>query len=128
MDIKKIIINNFALYYRVRLFGKTISFVRSANIIYPLFLITGYVGIFHENYIELPLFLLLVSIIIGFGYFTIKSIEYDDYQKLTKSQKYQYNIFYKYHIDDNKEVFDNVWCLLLNPILTILFLILYFSH
>jgi hypothetical protein len=90
--MRKIIVKLFALDYICRAFGKTVNFVRAANIIFPLMCITGTItvlgGYAFESILGIVcLSLLLVSIFFGFVYFRLKPIKWEE---LDKSQKWQY--------------------------------------
>lgn len=120
---RKTIIKFFALDYIVNLFGTTVNFTRGANIIYPLMLLNMmYIYIMGcASYILFTF--LLISIFFGFFYFLIfpiKTKEYymfDDVQKFIMSTKMGI-------VNKTLPKPNSFWVILVNPLITIIFLII----
>ena len=90
--MRSIIVKLFALDYICRAFGKTVNFVRVANVIFPLMCITGVLTVLQGYAFEsvlgiVCLALLSVSIFFGFVYFRLKPIKWEE---LDDSQKWQF--------------------------------------
>lgn len=90
--MRKLIVKYFALDYKCELFGTTITFVRAANVIAPVFFLNGILSIANENgprtVMEMiALALLAIVLFLGFVYFRIKPVKFNE---LDESQKYQY--------------------------------------
>lgn len=91
------IIKYFALSHACRVFGKTITFVRAANIIFPIFLLNGLYAILTDSYAFDSFFgilffiILLIALFFGFVYFRIYPVSYEELED------YQQKWFYGIH-------------------------------
>lgn len=146
--MRKLIVKYFALDYKCEFFGKTVTFVRAANVIAPVFFLNGILAIANESgprtTLELiALGLLAIVLFLGFIYFRIKPVKFNE---LDESQKYQYGQAVKSgqltkdiklspselaewnEIDEKYKVSrpSNLLALLVNPISLVIFLLMYF--
>lgn len=90
--MRKFLVRNFVLDYRMKLFGKCYNAPRASRIIFPLFVITGLANCFNDNFptpttlIWVLYALVATSLFFGFVYFSkispVKFSELDDFQKL----------------------------------------------
>ena len=91
--MRKFLVRNFVLDYRVKIFGKCFNAPRASRIIFPLFVITGLANSFNQNFptptpfIWFLYFLVALSLFFGFVYFSIKPVKYSE---LDRFQKLQY--------------------------------------
>lgn len=123
--MRKLILNLFALNYRVKIFGNLINQLRASTIIFPLFLlmmISFIVNSMILKFISIPL--LIIAVFYGFVYFIIFPIKENDLKYLDKSQLNQYKICNNLEEYNNED--DSVWYLLINPIIIVIFIILMF--
>lgn len=94
--MRKLIVHLFALDYVCRVFGKTIRFVRPANVIFPLMCLAGSTVAISDSYIyETTLGLVLIPILliaIFFGFMYFQVFGYAKWEEMTESQKYQYGL------------------------------------
>lgn len=97
--MRKILIKYFALSYIARVGGRTITWLRAANVIFPLACANGIFAakanlyLFESGLGIVLLVLFLASIFFGFGYFKIKPIEmWNDMDHMSIEQQY---MFYK---------------------------------
>ena len=125
--MRKYIIKLFALSYIVSFGGKTRSFTRSANIIFPLMLVGGLI-VCAELYswlcVLLPLLALACFFI--FGYFHFFPLTNKDFSLLDNSQRWQYEVLHSPVISEPKS-YNVRWVLWVNPIATVITLILLFT-
>ena len=127
MELKKYIIKLFALNYIVPLAGKTISFTRSANIIFPLMLIGGLIvcdELYSWLYVVLPL--LAVACFFGFGYFHFCPLTDKDYPLLDDTQRWQYEAFQR-RVTLEPKSYNAQWVLWVNPLAIAITLIILFT-
>lgn len=127
MELKKYIIKLFALNYIVPFAGKTISFTRSANIIFPLMLIGGLIvcdELYSWLYVVLPL--LAVACFFGFGYFHFCPLTDKDYPLLDDTQRWQYEAFQRRVTLETKS-YNAQWVLWVNPLAIAITLIILFT-
>ncbi len=127
MELKKYIIKLFALNYIVPFAGKTISFTRSANIIFPLMLIGGLIvcdELYSWLYAVLPL--LAVACFFGFGYFHFCPLTDKDYPLLDNTQRRQYEAFQQ-RITPETKSYNAQWVLWVNPLAIAITLIILFT-
>ena len=89
--MRKFLVRNFVLDYRMNLFGKHYSSPRASRIIFPLFVITGIANIFNDDFptpnvlVWFLYLLVFMALFFGFVYFRFypaKWNELDDLQKL----------------------------------------------
>jgi hypothetical protein len=89
--MRKFLVKNFILDYRIKLFGKCYNAPRASRIIFPLFVITGIANALNDNFptpttfIWIMYALTALALFFGFVYFGISSVKFselDDYQKL----------------------------------------------
>jgi hypothetical protein len=89
--MRKFLVKNFVLDYKIKLFGKCYNAPRASRIIFPLFVITGIANVLNDNFptpttlIWFLYVLTTLSLFFGFVYFHIypvKFSELDKYQKL----------------------------------------------
>ena len=127
MEFRKYIIKLFALNYIVPFAGKTISFTRSANIIFPLMLIGGLIvcdELYSWLYAVLPL--LAVACFFGFGYFHFCPLTDKDYPLLDNTQRRQYEAFQQ-HVTPETKSYNAQWVLWVNPLAIAITLIILFT-
>lgn len=129
--MRKQIIKFFSLDYKVFIFGRLVSFTRSANIIFPLFLLSGFLT-FSENTMaySLRLFaycLLAFALFFGFVYFRINPLKQADYDYFDEVQRFMWDF---HHNKNPKEPqkYNSVWVALVNPLAIVLFLLWYFFN
>jgi hypothetical protein len=89
--MRKFLVRNFVLDYRIKLFGKCYNAPRASRIIFPLFVITGLANGLNDNF-PTPTILIWflyaltsLALFFGFVYFSIKPVKFselDNYQKL----------------------------------------------
>ena len=123
--MRKYIIKLFALSYIVSFGGKTRSFTRSANIIFPLMLVGGLI-VCAELYSWLCVLLPLLALacFFSFGYFF--PLTNKDFSLLDNSQRWQYEVLHSPVISEPKS-YNVRWVLWVNPIATVITLILLFT-
>ncbi len=89
--MRKFLVRNFVLDYRLKLFGKCYNAPRASRIIFPLFVITGMANALNDKFpTPTPLIWVLyaltaLALFFGFVYFSIKPVKFselDDFQKL----------------------------------------------
>lgn len=106
--MRKFLVNNFVLDYRMKLFGKYYNAPRASRIIYPLFVVTGIANILNDDFptptllIWILYILVALSLFFGFVYFRfypVKFNELDDFQKL----QYGYAPFVNLTPEEKKE-------------------------
>ncbi|MEB3005771.1 hypothetical protein [Capnocytophaga sp. G2] len=125
--MRKYIIKLFALSYIVSFGGKTRSFTRSANIIFPLMLVGGLI-VCAELYSWLCVLLPLLALacFFSFGYFHFFPLTNKDFSLLDNSQRWQYEVLHSPVISEPKS-YNVRWVLWVNPIATVITLILLFT-
>lgn len=124
--MRKLVIKFFALDYIVRVFGSTYNWTRSANIIFPLFILAG-MCLLSELYVLLYIMMCLITIAVffGFAYFQLFPLTENDRKYFDDVQRWQFNRYY--NIQQQIDVKTNsIWCLLSNIIFIALFLVYYF--
>ena len=93
--MRKFLVRNFVLDYRMKLFGKYYNAPRASRIIFPLFVITGLLNSYNPNFpFPTPLiwvcyFLVVLSVYFGFIHFNIASNR-ANFDELDEFQKFQY--------------------------------------
>jgi hypothetical protein len=106
--MRKFLVRNFVLDYRVKLFGKYYNSPRASRIIFPLFVITGIANILNDDFpTPTPLiwflyFLVALALFFGFVYFRFRPVKFnelDDFQKL----QYGYAPFVNLTNEERKE-------------------------
>lgn len=125
--MRKLVIKFFALDYIVRIFGSTYNWTRSANIIFPLFILAG-MCLLSELYVLLYIILCLIAVAVFFGfiYFQLFPLTEKDRKYFDDVQRWQFNRYY--NIQQKIDIKTNsVWCLLSNIIFIVLFLVYYFT-
>ena len=125
--MRKLVIKFFALDYIVRVFGSTYNWTRSANIIFPLFILAG-MCLLSELYVLLYIMLCLIAVAVFFGfiYFQLFPLTEKDRKYFDDVQRWQFNRYY--NIQQKMDIKTNsIWCLLLNIIFIVLFLVYYFT-
>lgn len=89
--MRKFLVKNFVLDYRIKLFGSCYNAPRASRIIFPLFVVTGMTNALNENFptpttfIWIMYSLTALALFFGFiyfSYFPVKFSELDSYQKL----------------------------------------------
>lgn len=124
--MRKLVIKFFALDYIVRVFGSTYNWTRSANIIFPLFILAG-MCLLSELYVLLCIMVCLIAIAVFFGfiYFQLFPLTENDRKYFDDVQRWQFNRYY--NIQQRIDIKTNsIWCLLSNIIFITLFLVYYF--
>lgn len=125
--MRKLVIKFFALDYIVRVFGSTYNWTRSANIIFPLFILAG-MCLLSELYVLLYIMLCLIAVAVFFGfiYFQLFPLTEKDRKYFDDVQRWQFNRYY--NIQQKMDIKTNsIWCLLSNIIFIVLFLVYYFT-
>lgn len=125
--MRKFVIKFFALDYIVRVFGSTYNWTRSANIIFPLFILAG-MCLLSELYVLLYIMLCLIAVAVFFGfvYFQLFPLTENDRKYFDDVQRWQFNRYY--NIQQKIDIKTNsIWCLLSNIIFIVLFLVYYFT-
>lgn len=125
--MRKLVIKFFALDYIVRVFGSTYNWTRSANIIFPLFILAG-MCLLSELYVLLYIMLCLIAVAVFFGfiYFQLFPLTEKDRKYFDYVQRWQFNRYY--NIQQKMDIKTNsIWCLLSNIIFIVLFLVYYFT-
>nr|DAR97509.1 MAG TPA: hypothetical protein [Caudoviricetes sp.] len=125
--MRKLVIKFFALDYIVRVFGSTYNWTRSANIIFPLFILVG-MCLLSELYVLLYIMLCLIAVAVFFGfvYFQLFPLTEKDRKYFDDVQRWQFNRYY--NIQQKIDIKTNsIWCLLSNIIFIVLFLVYYFT-
>lgn len=125
--MRKQIIEFFALDYKVFIFGRLVSWTRSANIIFPLMLLSGGLTI-DENPLRFIAYgLLVMALFFGFIYFRIKPLQESDYDYFDEVQRFMWDF---HHNKNPKEPqkYNSVWVALVNPLAIVLFLLWYFFN
>lgn len=106
--MRKFLVSNFVLDYRIKLFGKHYNAPRASRIIFPLFVITGIANILNNDFptpnilVWIMYFLVSLALFFGFVYFRIYPVKFkelDDFQKL----QYGYAPFIKLTTEERKE-------------------------
>nr|DAI55968.1 MAG TPA: hypothetical protein [Bacteriophage sp.] len=120
--MRKFLINYFALNYSVKVFGKTVSWVRAANVIFPLFVITGLLMTINTTIAYCILPILAVSVFCGFVYFEIYPLKETEIDLLDNVQKYSYSIYY--NKNNAPKAYNSLLPLLVNPIIAIIAIII----
>jgi hypothetical protein len=120
--MRKFLINYFALSYSVKVFGKTVNWVRAANIIFPLFVITGLLMVINDKIAYCVLPILAISVFYGFVYFEIYPIKETEIDLLDDVQKYSYSICY--NKNNAPKAYNSLLPLLVNPIIAIIAIII----
>ena len=89
--MRKFLVKNFVLDYKIKFFGKCYNAPRASRIIFPLFVITGTANALNDNFptpttlIWVLYALTVLALFFGFVYFhtyPVKFLELDNYQKL----------------------------------------------
>ena len=125
--MRKLVIKFFAFDYIVRVFGSTYNWTRSANIIFPLFILAG-MCLLSELYVLLYIMLCLIAVAVFFGfiYFQLFPLTEKDRKYFDDVQRWQFNRYY--NIQQKMDIKTNsIWCLLSNIIFIVLFLVYYFT-
>ncbi len=125
--MRKFVIKFFALDYIVRVFGSTYNWTRGANIIFPLFILAG-MCLLSELYVLLYIMLCLIAIAVffGFAYFQLFPLTENDREYFDDVQRWQFNRYYNIQQKIYTKT-NSIWCLLLNIIFILLFLVYYFT-
>lgn len=125
--MRKLIIKYFALNYIVRIFGTTQSWTRSANVIFPLFILGG-MSLLSELYTSLLVIICLIGIaaFFGFVYFQFFPLTENDRKYFDESQNWQFNRYNNIDDIDNSVKTNSVLAILWNILFIILFLVYYF--
>lgn len=125
--MRKYIIKLFALSYIVPFAGKTRSFTRSANIIFPLMPAGGLI-VCAELYSWLCVLLPLLALacFFGFGYFYFYPLTDKDFSLLDDTQRWQYEAFQRCVTSEPKS-YNAQWVLWVNPLAIVITLIILFT-
>ena len=130
--MRKQIIKFFALDYTVFMFGRRITWTRSANVIFPLVLLSGYLTMSDSllNYCLIPIAycLLAIALFFGFIYFRIKPLKQADYDYFDEVQQYVWNAYHHKATEQPKN-YTPQWMFWVNPVLftlTLLYCLLNF--
>ncbi|GIM49403.1 hypothetical protein [Capnocytophaga stomatis] len=126
--MRKKITKFFALDYKVFIFGRLVSWTRSANVIFPLFLLCGFLTLNDSTtaYCLTPVAycLLGLALFFGFIYFDLKPLTDADYDYLDEVQRFMYD-YKNYRNPEPLEKYNSTWTFWVNPLAVISFLILY---
>lgn len=126
--MRKYIIKFFALDYKVFIFGRLVSWTRSANVIFPLFLLCGLLqtsdSLVAYYLLPIALCLLIFAVFFGFLYFDLKPLKETDYDYFDEVQKFMWD--YKNGKNPKPiKKYNGIWVFLVNPLAIILFLTFY---
>ncbi len=145
--MRNLIVKLLALSYRAKLFGRTITFPRAANVEFPLMLLLGYALITSEGYPMPDVFawlVLTVNIVVRVIIVVYLEFNPAQWHELTSEQKWFYGNGVKSgkikaklttsqegewgrinrKIQGSRGNFYNLWALFLNPILVVILLFL----
>ncbi|GIM52022.1 hypothetical protein CAPN004_10520 [Capnocytophaga cynodegmi] len=125
--MRKAIIKFFALDYKIFIFGRVVSFTRSANVIFPLVVFNGLLAVKENVPLELSLFafiLLALAMFFGFIYFDIKPLKDSDYDYFDEVQKSIWDYKEKGIVRPTK--CNGTWVFWVNPLSIVIFLILHY--
>lgn len=106
--MRKFLVKNFALDYRVKLFGRQYGAPRASRIIFPVFVATGIANCYNDNYptpTALIWFLYALTVLVlffGFVYFRFRPIKFNELDDLQKLQ-YGYYPLSKMTAEERKE-------------------------
>ncbi|MFJ1328156.1 hypothetical protein [Capnocytophaga canimorsus] len=129
LDFRKHIIKFFALDYKVFIFGRLVSFTRSANVIFPLVVLCGMLNLSDSGtaYRLLPIAycLLAIALFFGFVYFRLKPLTQADYDYFDQVQKFIWKARQNKQTPEPKR-WNGSWVFWVNPLVVVLFLIGYF--
>lgn len=129
--MRKQIIKFFSLDYKVFIFGRLVSFTRSANVIFPFFLLLPLIPPFGEEIA--PLLWggvgvgLALALFFGFVYFRIKPLKQADYDYFDEVQRFSWDFHHNKNPKEPKK-YNSVWVALVNPLAIVLFLLWYFFN
>jgi len=125
--MRKLIIKFFALNYIVQIFGTTQSWTRSANVIFPLFILGG-MSLLSELYTSLLVIICLIGVaaFFGFLYFQLFPLTENDRKYFDEAQNWQFNRYNNIDDIDNSVKTNSVLTILWNILFIILFLVYYF--
>ncbi|MDO4230231.1 MAG: hypothetical protein Q4C98_10480 [Capnocytophaga sp.] len=130
--MRKHIIRFFSLDYVVFMFGRQISWTRSANVIFPLIILSGMFSMISsdEKVFEILKFILygmlILSVFFGFIYFRIKPLKQADYDYFDEVQRFIWDYRHTGSVGEIKN-YTPQWVFWVNPILFILTLLLCIS-
>ena len=122
--MRKFAINFFALDYVVRVFEKTYSWTRSANIIFPIIILCGLSTIFAPTFLWVLIPILAIAAFFGFAYFLMWPLTDDDIKYMSQTQLFKYCVR---HNMDAKAItkYDNSCVFWVNIAFIALFLLTY---
>lgn len=121
--MRKFLIKYFALDYHVMIFGQRLTWTRSANILFPLFVLCGWLSIFEQQLLYYVLPIVIIAVFFGFVYFRISPIKNEEVYMFDDVQKYSFSKFH--NRNDVPEAFNSLWVFLVNPLVVILFILIY---
>ncbi len=125
--MRKQVIKFFALDYKVFIFGRVVSWTRSANIIFPLMLLSGGLTI-DENPLQFIAYsLLAIALFFGFVYFRINPLRDTDYDYFDDVQRFIWDSYHNKPVTEAR-CFSLKWAFWVNPITILLFLCFYFLN
>ncbi|GIZ15272.1 hypothetical protein [Capnocytophaga catalasegens] len=125
--MRKQVIKFFSLDYIVFMFGRQIRWTRSANIIFPLMVLSGALTIAQSPLRFVSLGLLAIALFLGFGYFLLLPLRQADYDYFDEVQKYIWD-FHHHKAIGTIQKYSSNWTLWVNPITILLFLCFYFLN
>jgi hypothetical protein len=94
--MRNFLVKNFVLDYKFTIFGTTFNAPRASRIIFPIFMLTGWLCASNPNYptpditLWVMYIMTAVSLYFGFIHFRIYKVTFSE---LDEFQKYQYGIF-----------------------------------
>lgn len=121
--MRKFLIKYFALDYHVIIFGQRLMWTRSANVLFPLFVLCGYLSVIESALLYYVLPILTIAAFFGFVYFRIRPIKNVDVDMFDDVQKYSFSKLH--NKNDVPEAFNSLWVVLINPISILLFILIF---
>lgn len=129
--MRKQVIKFFALDYKVFMFGRVVSWTRSANVIFPLVVLCGVLTISDSalayGLLPIALIALLLAVFFGFIYFDLKPLTESDYDYFDDVQRAMWDNHNK-NIQKPIEKYNSIWALLVNPASVITLIIWYLCN
>lgn len=124
--MRKFLVKFFALDYVVRIFGRSVNFTRSANILFPLLLTTMTLYAFNFTYWWVSFSLFFLASFFGFFYFRIKPLDFEDIDYMDEVQVHIWFVSNNKRFQSEKTPYNGTWVFFVNPFFIFIFLISFF--
>lgn len=125
--MRKQIIALFALDYKVFIFGRLVSWTRSANIIFPLMLLCGLLTISDSTTAHcltpVAYCLLGMALFFGFVYFRIKPLQETDYDYFDQVQRFMWD-YKNFNKPEPLKKYNSALAFWVNPLAILIVLLL----